>query len=342
VKNGWTGAQYSLFRAALAAAAAIAAASAPAPLGLGVVSLVLSALLGVGYRDRWAALALAGLQAARFQGQAPDAGALLLTGLLVAHAFVPSAPWGSWDARARTDAGHGWALPPALFAAVWVALSLCYAGSAYAALDAERSLLQWAGLAFALVFAPLACVARARPVLWVAGIAVQLAPASLFGLPELGVPIWLLHFLAFDPAWVPPRPLAAPATVFYDGHCGLCHGVVRFLISEDVDGSAFRFAPLDSDAFRSGLPADERAQLPDSVVLRDPAGALLVRWAAVENVAQRLGGIWRAAATALRPVPDAWLDRAYDQVAAHRALVFGREEEACPRLSAELLERFVD
>jgi len=353
VTNGWTGGQYSLFRVALAAGAAVSAIGAPAPLGLGAMALALCLPLLLGYRDRWAALALAGLQVAGLWGPSPwgpspGVGALLLMGLLVAHAFAPVAPWGSWDARARADAGHGWALPPAVYAAGWIALALCYAGSGYAALApasveafAQRGVLEWAGIALALLFAPLALARRLRPRLWTAGLAVQLVPAA-FGLADLGFAIWLLHFFAFDPAWVRARALPGPAAVFYDGHCGLCHRVVRFLLSEDADGSAFRFAPLDSDAFRSQLSAHERDALPDSVVVLAPGRVPRVRSAAALDLAERLGGLWRVAALALRPVPQAWLDRVYDGVAASRQRVFGREDEACPRVSTDLRSRFLD
>ena len=51
-------------------------------------------------------------------------------------------------------------------------------------------------------------------------------------------------------------------TPFYDGHCGLCHRIVRFVIQHDRE-QVFRFAPLQGETASKQLPRD----LPDSVVV---------------------------------------------------------------------------
>ena len=76
--------------------------------------------------------------------------------------------------------------------------------------------------------------------------------------------------------------------VFYDGTCGLCHRAVRFALARDADGSRFRFAPLDSEAFRQRVP--DAAGLPDSMVVRTPEGSVLVRSAGVIHILERAGG----------------------------------------------------
>jgi predicted DCC family thiol-disulfide oxidoreductase YuxK len=151
----------------------------------------------------------------------------------------------------------------------------------------------------------------------------------------------LAHLLAFDPGWIPRRSGGAPATVFYDGHCGLCHRSVRFLLAEDRDGTAFRYAPLDSNAFAAGVPEAERDALPDSIVLQLPDGARATRSAAFVEIGARLGGFWRAGAAALAWLPARLADRAYDFVAARRTRMFGRTEDACPRVPPELAARFL-
>jgi predicted DCC family thiol-disulfide oxidoreductase YuxK len=42
---------------------------------------------------------------------------------------------------------------------------------------------------------------------------------------------------------------ASVITVFYDGHCGLCHGFIRFLLARDPGGEKFDFAPLQGSFF---------------------------------------------------------------------------------------------
>ena len=64
--------------------------------------------------------------------------------------------------------------------------------------------------------------------------------------------------------------MADHSLVFYDGGCGLCHRAVRFAIAHDPDGARFRFASLDSEAFRRRVPEAARTGLPDSIVALTP------------------------------------------------------------------------
>jgi predicted DCC family thiol-disulfide oxidoreductase YuxK len=131
-----------------------------------------------------------------------------------------------------------------------------------------------------------------------------------------------------------------PERLFYDGSCALCHWAVRFVLARDPEGRAFRFAPLDSEAFRGAVPEAVRASLPDSFVIETTDGRLLTRSAAVLCVLDRLGGPWRILGRVARVVPRALLDGVYDFVARVRYRVFGREPEACPAIPKELRSRF--
>src|SRR5437879_3847393 len=62
----------------------------------------------------------------------------------------------------------------------------------------------------------------------------------------------------FEPSGPLPATHSPTETIFYDGHCGLCHWAVRFVLAKDRNGDAFRFAPLDSDAFRAAVPQEQR------------------------------------------------------------------------------------
>jgi predicted DCC family thiol-disulfide oxidoreductase YuxK len=128
--------------------------------------------------------------------------------------------------------------------------------------------------------------------------------------------------------------------LFYDGTCALCHGAVRFVLARDKDGRAFRFAPLDSPAFRALAPADVRAGLPDSLVLATEDGRLLTRSDAVLHLLGRLGGVWRLLARASRLIPRGLRDATYDLVARVRYRVFGRRDDACPVIPQALRSRF--
>jgi len=133
---------------------------------------------------------------------------------------------------------------------------------------------------------------------------------------------------------------AQTETLFYDGHCGLCHRAVKFVLRHDRGGTAFRFAPLQGRTFQDALPLEQRAGLPDSMVLRTVDGKLLVRSDAWLRILARLGRGWRILGGVLRVIPRPVRDCSYDLVAAIRFRVFGRREELCPVVPAELRERF--
>jgi predicted DCC family thiol-disulfide oxidoreductase YuxK len=130
------------------------------------------------------------------------------------------------------------------------------------------------------------------------------------------------------------------ATIFYDGDCGLCHRAVRIVLAADPEGRAFRFAPLGGETFRALVPEATRAQLPDSIVLREPDGTLHVRTAALRAIARRLGGRWKIAAALTGVLPSRLLDAGYDGVARVRHRLFAKPPAACPVLPPELRARF--
>jgi len=127
--------------------------------------------------------------------------------------------------------------------------------------------------------------------------------------------------------------------IFYDGHCGLCHGFVRFVLAKDGPG-LFRFAPLDSNAFRETVPAASRTNLGDSIVVLTADSNLLTRSTAVLHVLGRLGGFWRLLAGLIRWIPVAARDWFYDQIARIRHRLFRRPQDSCPIVPAHLRDRF--
>jgi predicted DCC family thiol-disulfide oxidoreductase YuxK len=133
---------------------------------------------------------------------------------------------------------------------------------------------------------------------------------------------------------------STPEMLFYDGYCGLCHRAVKFVLKHDKTGKAFRFAPLQGETFSTSVPEEKRAGLPDSIVVRTRDGALLARSAAFIHILQRLGGGWRVLAAVLSVVPRALRDAVYDFVARVRYRIFGRRDDVCPIVPAELRKRF--
>jgi predicted DCC family thiol-disulfide oxidoreductase YuxK len=140
--------------------------------------------------------------------------------------------------------------------------------------------------------------------------------------------------------YIMPREAPATETIYYDGHCGLCHRWVRFVVAADTDGRLFRFAPLDGETFQAKVGESARAGLPDSVVVKNSCGALLVRSAAVIHILQRLGGGWAALGAVIRLIPRPVRDGLYDGIARIRYRLFRRPANICPVMPAELRKRF--
>ena len=254
--------------------------------------------------------------------------------MLLAHLFVPPAPYGSWAARGRADPAGGWHLPQPLVLAAWAVLALSYSYSGWTKLfspswvagDTVTYVLQnplardtplrelvlampdwllhgltWTILYVELFFAPLVLFRRLRPILWGVMLWVQFGFLFLLNFADLTVPMLLFHLLTFDPAWMKSTSPAAVETIHYDGRCGLCHRVVRFVLAEDPAGR-FRFTPIDTDDFR----------------VVDDAGGMLRKSDAYVHILRRLGGLWGLLGLALARVPLRLRDFVYDFVGRNR------------------------
>jgi predicted DCC family thiol-disulfide oxidoreductase YuxK len=129
-------------------------------------------------------------------------------------------------------------------------------------------------------------------------------------------------------------------TLFYDGHCALCHGAVKFVMKRDRAGTAFRFAPLQGETFQALVPVAERSGLPDSIVILAADGSLRARSDAVVRILERLGGGWKVVGSLLAAVPRGLRDAVYDLMARIRYRVFGKREDLCPIVPPEMRKRF--
>jgi predicted DCC family thiol-disulfide oxidoreductase YuxK len=127
--------------------------------------------------------------------------------------------------------------------------------------------------------------------------------------------------------------------LFYDGDCGLCHGVVRWVLARDAN-AVFLFAPLHGESFTKRVAKEQHANLPDSIVLQTPEGALLLKSDAVRVMLLQLGGSWRTLGVLLGFVPRALSDWGYDLIAKVRHQLFKKPNDVCPMVPPELRSRF--
>ena len=106
--------------------------------------------------------------------------------------------------------------------------------------------------------------------------------------------------------------------------------------------SRFRFAALDSEAFRRLVPEALRAGMPDSIVVLTADGTLLARSSAMVHLLERIGGPWGLAGRFLGLVPLGIRDLGYDGIARMRYRLFRKPTNACPVTAPGLRARFED
>lgn len=289
--------------------------------------------------------------------------------LLLAHLLVPSTSTRSWQEGSGEER---WKMPGDLYFAAWLLMSLAYSYSGYTKVVSPSwvdgsalsrvlenplarptilrvfllqlparclKLATWGALTLELSFAPLALFRRARPLIWSAMTCMHLGLISMVNFADLSAAMLVLHLFTFDPAWLPARRPRGEHVLF-DGHCGLCHGMVRFVLLEDHSSQPFLFAPLQGEYVQRTLPAAIRSRLPESVVVLDSENKTWVESSAVIYILRRLGGLWSIAALILWLIPRPVRDMGYRMMASLRMKMFGATEQLCPILPLSLRGRF--
>ncbi len=118
--------------------------------------------------------------------------------------------------------------------------------------------------------------------------------------------------------------------VVFDGHCGLCDHVVRWLLKRDR-GDKMRFSPQTHPAVRDLLQQRGVTALPETVLVIESAGTpaerVFDRSDAVLRCLKELGGPWSLLATIGSWLPRGLRDWAYRVVARNRYRIWGRRAE---------------
>jgi predicted DCC family thiol-disulfide oxidoreductase YuxK len=129
----------------------------------------------------------------------------------------------------------------------------------------------------------------------------------------------------------------------YDGFCGLCSIIIRFILKRDPEG-IFRFATIQNEFSRNHIRAHGKDpdKLDTFYVLVDPGGdseKLLSHAHASMYVLSRLDG-FQAWLSCLGLLPDFILDAGYRLIAKNRYRIFGRND-SCMLSKPEWEERFI-
>ena len=135
-------------------------------------------------------------------------------------------------------------------------------------------------------------------------------------------------------------PDPANPVLLYDGVCGLCNRLVRFVLKRDRRAH-FRFASLQSTYAARILKSHglDPQDLNTLYVVEDER--LSTRADAVIFIFQELGGLWRVAAAALRVCPKPLRNWGYNLVARHRYRIFGHYD-ICLLPENKYQDRFLD
>jgi predicted DCC family thiol-disulfide oxidoreductase YuxK len=137
--------------------------------------------------------------------------------------------------------------------------------------------------------------------------------------------------------------LTGKTIVFYDGVCGLCNRLVKFLLRFDRR-DRFRYAALQSDfaaevLSKHGLSAADL----NSVTLVRSFGLqgerAYTKSDAIMIAAGELGGFWRVGEVAL-VLPKGIRDKVYEVIARNRYRMFGRYQ-TCPVPKPEVRAKFI-
>jgi predicted DCC family thiol-disulfide oxidoreductase YuxK len=135
-----------------------------------------------------------------------------------------------------------------------------------------------------------------------------------------------------------PQPV-----LLYDGECGLCNAVMRFMLKHDRRGQ-LKFAPLQGalgQAFLSSRGMNTRDF--DSIVFIDDAGrtdtSFSLRTGGVARALEEIG--WRRVGGLIRIVPGFLRDGLYRVIARLRYRIFGRYRPT-PLPNPKWVERILD
>jgi predicted DCC family thiol-disulfide oxidoreductase YuxK len=133
--------------------------------------------------------------------------------------------------------------------------------------------------------------------------------------------------------------------LLYDGVCGLCNRLVRFVLQRDRR-DCFRFASLQGEVARAilrrhGLRPGQLDTLYVVLHAGQEAELLLARSEAARYIFRRLGGFWAGLSRTLGVLPVALSDWGYNRVANQRYRVFGKYD-ACPLPEAKDRHKFLD
>lgn len=131
------------------------------------------------------------------------------------------------------------------------------------------------------------------------------------------------------------------AFIFYDGHCGMCHRFIKFVLKNDKKGS-FAFSPRQGDAIQRMLTPNVVSKLPESIVVLGTDNKIYLKSFALSYVLRSLGGIYAFANAVMSVFPLRFRNVMYDLISKNRKRFAQAVDSTCPIVPAEFRERFLN
>ena len=274
--------------------------------------------------------------------------------MLLLHIMLPRGAYGTHGAS--LDSMSAWVFPKQLWFAAWVLLAVAYSYSGYTKLlspswldgsaievvlhnplsrdywlnDLLRLLpswllqgLTWTIMIIELLFLPLAFWQPTRKLVWLIMMGAQIGFLLSFDFADLTIPMLLFHLLTFDRTWLKKYQHQENATLFYDGTCAFCSGVVRFSLLEDVD-KKLHFAPLQGET----LQAQKVPTIDDeTLIIHTQSGKTYYKSDAVIYLLETLGGLWLVLGKIIAVLPRSLRDFCYDGIGKIRYTLAGKVDK---------------
>lgn len=339
-------------------------------LSLGAIAGI---LLTLGYYDRiasfTAALILAWLYARNPLIANPS---MPVVGwMLIAHCFVPAHAYGSLSSRNQAEKWLSWFHPREIWFAAWILLAVAYSYSGYTKLfspswvdgSAIRQVLEnplardhfirvflldlntlflqiltWGVLILEILFLPLCLNKKTRQWAWTLMLLVQCGFLVFLNFADLTFPMFLIHALTFDSAWVEKYRPKEKLTLFYDGTCAFCNNIIKFCLAEDVYNS-LTYSPLQNDLYKEmRLPETKD----DSIVLQVTNGDTYYKSDAAIHILKSLGGMWTLLGLFMSAFPKTLRNSIYDIIGKLRYRISGKVKlNHCKLLPSEYSRKII-
>ena len=139
----------------------------------------------------------------------------------------------------------------------------------------------------------------------------------------------------------PELPLNTPV-LFYDGYCGFCNGIVRFILRIDRSQEVL-FAPVQSELGKRVIRAHHLETIDTAFVAVRTTDTehVWIKSDLVRPLMSRFGFFWRVMSRLLFLLPRIIRNFGYDLIAKNRYKIFGRYD-ACPIPPKEVRSRFIE